>query len=79
MRSVKNSSLSLFFLALLLRYALVRPLLAWRRVSWASARRVFLWPALDLVVVMTGGNYNTQSPSNTLAVKYILPPLDAKQ
>ena len=44
-----------------------------------GGQKIFLWPALDLVVVMTGGNYNTQSPANTLAVKYILPPLDAKQ
>jgi len=29
--------------------------------------------------VMTGGNYNTQSPANTLAIKYILPPLGAPQ
>jgi CubicO group peptidase (beta-lactamase class C family) len=43
-----------------------------------GGQKIFLWPALDLVVVMTGGNYNTQSPSNTLAIKYILPPLEAK-
>jgi cytochrome c-type biogenesis protein CcmF len=31
---------------LLVLFAGVGPLLAWRRVSWSSARRVFLWPAL---------------------------------
>jgi CubicO group peptidase (beta-lactamase class C family) len=44
-----------------------------------GGQKIFLWPALDLVVVMTGGNYNTQSPANALAIKYILPPLDARQ
>jgi len=42
-----------------------------------GGQKIFLWPALDLVVVMTGGNYNTPSPANTLAIKYILPALDA--
>jgi cytochrome c-type biogenesis protein CcmF len=31
---------------LLVLFTGIGPLLAWRRVSWASARRVFLWPAL---------------------------------
>jgi cytochrome c-type biogenesis protein CcmF len=31
---------------LLVLFAGIGPLLAWRRVSWASARRVFLWPTL---------------------------------
>jgi CubicO group peptidase (beta-lactamase class C family) len=44
-----------------------------------GGQKIFLWPALDLVVVMTGGNYNTQSPANALAIKYILPPLDARK
>lgn len=42
-----------------------------------GGQKIFLWPDLDLVVVMTGGNYNTSSPANTLAIKYILPLLDA--
>jgi hypothetical protein len=42
----------------------------------SGGQKIFLWPALDLVV-MTGGNYNTQSPANTLAIKYILPALGA--
>jgi sugar phosphate isomerase/epimerase len=39
-----------------------------------GGQKIFLWPDLDLLVVMTGGNYNTSSPANTLAIKYILPP-----
>jgi len=42
-----------------------------------GGQKIFLWPELDLVVVMTGGNYNSSSPANTLAIKYILPPLTA--
>ena len=44
-----------------------------------GGQKIFLWPALDLVVVMTGGNYNAQSPANELAIKYILPKIDARQ
>jgi CubicO group peptidase (beta-lactamase class C family) len=40
-----------------------------------GGQKIFLWPALDMVVVMTGGNYNASSPANELAIKYILPPL----
>jgi CubicO group peptidase (beta-lactamase class C family) len=44
-----------------------------------GGQKIFLWPALDLVVVMTGGNYNRQSPANELAIKYILPKLDGER
>jgi CubicO group peptidase (beta-lactamase class C family) len=44
-----------------------------------GGQKIFLWPALDLVVVITGGNYNTQSPANALAINYILPALDTRQ
>jgi CubicO group peptidase (beta-lactamase class C family) len=44
-----------------------------------GGQKIFIWPALDLLVVMTGGNYNTTSPANVLAIKYILPKLDAGQ
>jgi hypothetical protein len=46
-----------------------------------GGQKIFLWPGLDLVVVMAGGNYDTQSPANALAIKYILyilPPVDAR-
>ncbi len=38
-----------------------------------GGQRIYLWPSLDLVVVITGGNYNEQSPSDELQVRYILP------
>jgi len=43
-----------------------------------GGQKIFLWPALDLVVVMTAGNYNAPSQANTLAIKYILPPLETR-
>lgn len=42
------------------------------RLSWLG---LIVVPALDLVIVMTGGNYNTSFPANELAIKYILPPI----
>jgi CubicO group peptidase (beta-lactamase class C family) len=41
-----------------------------------GGQKIFVWPALDLVVVMTAGNYNSQSHANALAINYILPRLD---
>jgi CubicO group peptidase (beta-lactamase class C family) len=38
-----------------------------------GGQRIYLWPSLDLLVVITGGNYNEQSPSDEIQVKYILP------
>jgi hypothetical protein len=44
-----------------------------------GGQKIFLWPALELVVVMTAGNYNTQSHANALAINYILPRPNAGQ
>jgi len=38
-----------------------------------GGQRIYLWPSLDLLVVITGGNYNEQSPSDEIQIKYILP------
>jgi len=38
-----------------------------------GGQKIFLWPELELVVVMTAGNYNTNSHANALAINYILP------
>lgn len=38
-----------------------------------GGQRIYLWPTLDLLVVITGGNYNEQSPSDQIQIKYILP------
>lgn len=37
-----------------------------------GGQRIFLWPALNMVAVVTAGNYNTQSPSNKLLIECIL-------
>ena len=38
-----------------------------------GGQRIYLWPSLDLLVVITGGSYNEQSPSDEIQIKYILP------
>lgn len=38
-----------------------------------GGQRIYLRPDLNLIVVITGGNYNGNSPSDELLVKYILP------
>ena len=34
-----------------------------------GGQRIYLWPSLDLVVVITGGSYNEQSPSDEIQIK----------
>lgn len=51
-----------------------------RRVSMVVAtgnggQKIYLVPSLDLVVVMTGGNYNAQSPAMAIMAKELLPAL----
>jgi CubicO group peptidase (beta-lactamase class C family) len=38
-----------------------------------GGQRIYLWPTLDMVVVITGGSYNEQSPSDEIQIKYLLP------
>lgn len=37
-----------------------------------GGQRIFVWPKQHLVTVLTGGNYNQQSPSDELIATYIL-------
>jgi CubicO group peptidase (beta-lactamase class C family) len=51
-----------------------------RRVEMVVAtgnggQKIYLVPSLDLVVVLTGGNYNTQSPATAIMAKELLPAL----
>lgn len=39
-----------------------------------GGQRIYLRPELNLLVVITGGNYGGNSPSDELLVKYVLPP-----
>jgi CubicO group peptidase (beta-lactamase class C family) len=39
-----------------------------------GGQKIYIWPELDLIVVLTGGNYNEDSPVNKLLINYILPP-----
>lgn len=39
-----------------------------------GGQEIQIWPGVDLVVVLTGGNFNRRSPTNRLLIDYILPP-----
>jgi CubicO group peptidase (beta-lactamase class C family) len=43
-----------------------------------GGQKIYIWEDLDLVTVITGGNYNSQSPSDELIMKYILPSFTKK-
>lgn len=38
-----------------------------------GGQKIYVWPQQRMVTVITGGNYNTQSPSDEIIEKYILP------
>ena len=44
-----------------------------------GGQEIYLWPELDLVVVLTGGSYNKSSHTNRLLVDYIVPSVEASQ
>lgn len=37
-----------------------------------GGQKIYIWPELNMVTVITGGNYNIQSPSDEIIAKYIL-------
>lgn len=43
-----------------------------------GGQRIFIWEEQNLVTVITGGNYNSQSSSDELIQKYILPVFNKK-
>ncbi|MDN5285443.1 MAG: putative periplasmic esterase [Mucilaginibacter sp.] len=43
-----------------------------------GGQKIYVFPDQDLVIAITGGNYNSQSPSNELVSKYILPAFNKK-
>jgi CubicO group peptidase (beta-lactamase class C family) len=40
-----------------------------------GGQKIYLVPSLDLVVVLTGGSYNAQSPATAIMARELLPPL----
>lgn len=43
-----------------------------------GGQKIYIWPSLNMVTVITGGNYNTQSPSDEIIAKYILSSFNRK-
>jgi CubicO group peptidase (beta-lactamase class C family) len=43
-----------------------------------GGQKIYIWEQQNMVTVVTGGNYNTQSPSDELIRKYILPAFNKK-
>ncbi len=43
-----------------------------------GGQKIYVWEELNMVTVITGGNYNSQSPSDELIMKYILPAFNKK-
>ena len=43
-----------------------------------GGQKIYIWPEQNMVTVITGGNYNTQSPSDELIRTYILPAFNKK-
>ena len=44
-----------------------------------GGQRIYILKEQNLVTVITGGNYNSQSPSDELMRKYILPAFNKKK
>jgi CubicO group peptidase (beta-lactamase class C family) len=43
-----------------------------------GGQKIYIWQEQNMVTVITGGNYNSQSPSDELIKKYILPAFSKK-
>ena len=43
-----------------------------------GGQKIYIWEEQNMVTVITGGNYNSQSPSDELIRKYILPAFNKK-
>ncbi len=49
-----------------------------RAAQGNGGQKIYIWKEQNMVTVITGGNYNTQSPSDELIRKYILPAFNKK-
>jgi CubicO group peptidase (beta-lactamase class C family) len=43
-----------------------------------GGQKIYIWEAQNMITVITGGNYNSQSPSDELIKRYILPAFNKK-
>jgi len=44
-----------------------------------GGQKIYIWEEQNMITVITGGNYNSQSPSDELIQKYILPAFNVKK
>ncbi|MCD0470582.1 serine hydrolase [Flavobacterium sp. JAS] len=44
-----------------------------------GGQKIYIWEDQNMITVITGGNYNSQSPSDELIQKYILPSFNTKK
>lgn len=44
-----------------------------------GGQKIYIWEEQNMVTIITGGNYNSQSPSDQIIQKYILPAFNKKQ
>ncbi|PIF29929.1 CubicO group peptidase (beta-lactamase class C family) [Flavobacterium sp. 9] len=44
-----------------------------------GGQKIYIWEEQNMITVITGGNYNSQSPSDELIQKYILPSFNVKK
>jgi CubicO group peptidase (beta-lactamase class C family) len=44
-----------------------------------GGQKIYIWEEQNMITVITGGNYNSQSPSDELIQKYILPSFNMKK
>jgi CubicO group peptidase (beta-lactamase class C family) len=49
-----------------------------RAAQGNGGQRIYIWEEQKMVTVITGGSYNTQSPSDELIRKFILPAINKK-
>lgn len=44
-----------------------------------GGQKIYIWEDQNMITIITGGNYNSQSPSDELIQKYILPSFNVKK
>jgi hypothetical protein len=53
------------------------PVEALHRSGWGG-QDLYLFPSLNMLVAMTGGNYEEQPPNNDIVAQHIIPAVQAR-